>query len=305
MFDAIDLFAGIGGNTTGAKSAGINVLWAANHNKMVVDFHEKNHPEVDHDCQDLQQADWSLVPKHDLMMASPCCQGHTRARGKEGPHHHKSRSTAWAPVGCAEYHLPDYFMIENVPEMLDWKLFPQWRSCFESLGYSLSINILDSADFGVPQHRKRMFLVGTKSKNPIELKLEPQKHVPFESIISLDSAKWSPVNKPGRAQATLERVANGRSRFGDFFVMPYYKSGSGKTGRCIQRPLGTVTTKDRWAIVKGDEMRMVSVEEYRRAMSFPDDTLLPKRKDHAVHALGNATCPLQVKAVLEALVRAA
>ena len=97
MATAIDLFAGIGGNTTGAKNAGITVLWAANHNKMVVDYHEMNHPETDHACQDLQQADWSLVPSHDIMLASPCCQGHTRPRGKEGPHHHKSRSTAWAP----------------------------------------------------------------------------------------------------------------------------------------------------------------------------------------------------------------
>lgn len=304
MATAVDLFAGIGGNTTGAKAAGINVLWAANHNPMVVNFHERNHPDTAHACQDLQQADWSLVPSHDILMASPCCQGHTKARGKDGPHHHKSRSTAWAPVGCAEYHLPYLVMIENVTEMLKWKLFPQWRSCFEALGYSLSFNILDSADFGVPQHRQRMYMIGTRSKNPIELDLPKQEHVSFESIVNLDSGKWSLVDKPGRAQATLDRVANGRRQFGHYFVMPYYKTGSGKTGRSIERPLGTVTTKDRWAIVKGDWMRMLSVEEYRRAMSFPDEIQLPARKDHAVHALGNATCPKQVQTVLEAVQRA-
>lgn len=304
MATAVDLFAGIGGNTTGAKAAGINVLWAANHNQRVVDYHELNHPEVKHKCQDLQQADWSQVPAHDILLASPCCQGHTKARGLDGPHHHVSRSTAWAPVSCAEFHEPKAVMIENVTEMMRWKLFPQWKACWEALGYSLSFSILDTADFGIPQHRLRMFMVGTRSKNSIDLKFEKKPHVGFESIFDLDSGKWSRVDKPGRAQATLDRVEMGRRQFGSFFVMPYYKNGSGKTGRDIQRPLGTVTTRDRWAIVKDDYMRMVSVPEYRRAMSFPDELILPKRKDHAVQALGNATCPVEVQAVLEALQRA-
>lgn len=304
MPTAVDLFAGIGGNTTGAKAAGIQVLWAANHNQMIVDYHELNHPEVSHKCQDLQQADWSQVPGHDILLASPCCQGHTKARGLDGPHHHVSRSTAWAPVDCAEFHQPQAVMIENVTEMMRWKLFPQWKACWEALGYSLSLNVLDSADFGIPQHRIRMFMIGTRSRNPIELKLEKKPHVGFDSIFDLNSGKWSRIDKPGRAQATLDRIANGRREFGELFVMPYYKNGSGKTGRDIRRPLGTVTTRDRWAIVNGDQMRMVSVKEYRKAMSFPDDLILPKRKDYAVQGLGNATCPVEVQAVLEALQRA-
>jgi len=302
---AVDLFAGIGGNTTAAKAAGIQVLWAANHNQMVVDYHKLNHPEVEHKCQDLQQADWGLVPGHDILLASPCCQGHTKARGIDGPHHHVSRSTAWAPVSCAEHHTPDIVMVENVTEMMRWKLFPQWKSCWEALGYATSFHVLDSADFGVPQHRIRMFMVGTRSKHPIDLTFEKKPHVGFDSIVNLDSGKWSLVDKPGRAQATLDRVANGRREFGPYFVMPYYKNGSGKTGRDIRRPIGTIPTRDRWAIVKGDKMRMCSVEEYRKAMSFPDDLQLPKRKDFAVHALGNATCPVEVQAVLEAIQRAA
>lgn len=305
MITAVDLFAGLGGNTVGAKAAGIKVLWAANHNPLVVDFHSRNHPEVLHRCQDLMQADWSQVPVHDLLMASPCCQGHTRARGKEGVHHYKSRSTAWAPVACAEFHRPDLLMIENVVEMMKWKLFAHWKACLETLGYSLSINIFDSADYGVPQHRKRLFVIGTKSKNPIRLKLEKTVHIPFSRIMRLDSGAWSLVEKPKRAKATLERVKNARNIFGDFFVMPYYKNGSGKTGRSIERPIGTITTKDRWAIVLGDRMRMVSVEEYRRAMSFPDETILPKSKENAVLALGNATCPKLVSAVLAAICQSA
>jgi len=79
--DAIDLFAGLGGFSEGAEQAGVRVVWAANHWPAAVQVHANNHPETEHVCQDLQQADWTQVPKHDLLLASPACQGHSRARG--------------------------------------------------------------------------------------------------------------------------------------------------------------------------------------------------------------------------------
>ena len=83
---AIDLFAGLGGNSEGARQAGVKVGWAANHWQSAADVHADNHPDTQHACQDLHQADWTRVPTHDLLMASPACQGHTHARGKERPH---------------------------------------------------------------------------------------------------------------------------------------------------------------------------------------------------------------------------
>ncbi len=84
--------------------AGVRIVWAANHKPLVVKYHEINHPEVQHSCQDLHQADWSLVPEHDIMFASPCCQGHSRAAGKRKSSKKAdlSRSTAWAIVSCLE-----------------------------------------------------------------------------------------------------------------------------------------------------------------------------------------------------------
>lgn len=305
MGTAIDLFAGLGGNTLGAKKAGINVVWAANHNPLVVDYHGQNHPEVEHSCQDLQQAVWSRVPSHDIMLASPCCQGFTPARGKDGAHHDESRSTAWAPLSCAEYHKPEMIFIENVPFFFRWPLYDLWLECFRRLGYTFAEYTLDAADGGFHQNRERAFLLGTRSKHPIELKMETYEQRPVLEILDVESGKWSKVDKPGRAAATLKRVANGRRQFGDLFVMPYYGSGSGLTGRSIHRPVGTITTVDGWAIVKGDEMRMFSVDEYRRAMTFPKETKLPPQKRPAVNALGNATCPKHVAQILTAALKAA
>ncbi|KZX58069.1 DNA methyltransferase [Halioglobus sp. HI00S01] len=306
--DSVDLFAGFGGNAEGAKNCGLNVVFAANHDPMVVDVHTANHPETIHACQDLQQMDWALVPDHHVLLASPCCQGFTNARGREGDrkaHYHRSRSTAFAPLSCAEYHSSEIVYLECVPELLDWTLFPQWVDMWEALGYSVATFLLDAADFGVPQHRERVYIICTRSKNPIELTFAKQDHVGFIDIYEEDSAAWSPINKPGRSKKTLRRIENGRARFGDFFLAPYYSSGSGLTGRDINRPLGTVTCKDRWSIINGDQMRMVSVPEYRRAMGFPADMILPSKKADAVHGLGNATCPKVVTEVLTAVLKAA
>lgn len=150
---AIDLFAGAGGFSTGARLAGCEVVWAANHWPLAVEWHAANHPDAAHVCQDLHQADWTRVPAHDLLLASPCCQGHSRARGKGhgNPQHDASRSTAWAVVSAAEFHRPQFVVVENVPEFLQWALYPAWAAAMQALGYSLSPHIVDSADHGVPQ----------------------------------------------------------------------------------------------------------------------------------------------------------
>ncbi|GER21305.1 DNA cytosine methyltransferase [Variovorax boronicumulans] len=302
---AIDLFAGAGGFSTGAHMADVDVVWAANHWQAAVDVHAANHPGTAHACQDLQQADWRDVPAHDLLLASPACQGHSPARGKEKPHHDALRSTAWAVVSACEFHRPQFVLVENVPEFTKWTLFPAWCSAMAALGYSVAPHLVDSADHGVPQHRVRLFLVCARSEHPLHLKLEPRAHIGANSVIRFETGKWSQVNKAGRSTNTLTRVAAGRARFGHRFVMPYYGSGSGLTGRCLTRPLGTVTTVDRWALVDGDRMRMLTADENRAAMGFPENYVLPVRHREAVHMLGNAVCPPVARDMINALKEAA
>lgn len=302
---AIDLFAGAGGFSTGAKMAGCEVVWAANHWQSAVEIHSANHPDAQHMCQDLHQANWETVPKHDLLLASPCCQGHSRARGKESgnPQHDASRSTAWAVVSAVEFHKPAALVVENVPEFLRWSLYPAWRLALETLGYQLSPHVVDAADHGVPQHRERMFLVGVKARRPLLLNLPKRPHVPAAQIIDFNAGKWSPIKRDGRAAATLSRIAEGRKQHGDRFISSYY--GNERGGRSIHRPIGTITTRDRHAIIDGDRMRMLSVDEARAAMSFPADYKLPSNSRLAMHMLGNAVAPYVARDVIQALKEAA
>lgn len=286
--------------------AGVEVLWAANHWPVAVEWHGMNHPQAIHVCQDLHQADWTQVPRHDLLLASPCCQGHSKARGKASgnPQHDASRSTAWAVVSALEFHRPQVAIVENVPEFTDWSLYPAWSMAMQALGYQLAPHVVDCADLGVPQHRVRLFIIATRSKAPLMLQIPRERHVPASSFVDWNSGKWSPIDAPGRALATLARVANGRTRFGDRFVMPFYGSGSGTTGRSLDRPIGTITTRDRWALVDGDRMRMLTADENLAAMSFPADTKRPDNHRLTVHMAGNAVPPLAGARIIEA-VRAA
>jgi DNA (cytosine-5)-methyltransferase 1 len=287
---AIDLFAGSGGFTEGSHSAGCEVVWAANHNRVAVDCHMRNHPKAIHSCQDLQQADWTLVPSHDVLLASPSCQGHSKARGQERAHHDAQRSTAWAVVSCAEAHRPPFIVVENVPEFLDWILYPVWKSALEALGYTVSPNIIDAADIGVPQYRERVFIICTKSKNPLIIpNLEIRPLIPARLLINPHATNWSLINKSGRAEATLKQIERGRAKWGSRFLVAYY--GNEKAGRSLDVPLGTVSCKDRFALVDGDRMRMLTIPEYKRAMGFRDDYWLPENHKDALRLLGNAVPP--------------
>lgn len=302
---AIDLFAGLGGFSAGAELAGVNVVWAANHWRAAVDIHAANHPSAEHACQDLQQTNWRDVPAHDLLLASPCCQGHSRARGKANgnPQHDASRSTAWAVVSAAEYHRPAFAVIENVPDFTSWSLYPAWCAAMDALGYCLTPTIVDAADHGVPQHRERLFIVAARAKRPLILRLPKRDHVPASSFIDFAAGAWQPIDKPGRAASTLARVAAGRRAHGARFISSYY--GAERGGRSLSRPVGVITTRDRHAIIDGDRMRMFSAQECRAAMGFPASYVLPAQHRLAVHMLGNAVCPPAARDVILALREAA
>lgn len=303
--NCIDLFAGAGGFSTGATMAGCRVLWAANHWPTAVQWHAANHPGTEHACQDLQQADFRQAPAHDILLASPACQGHSLARGKEQPHHDAQRATAWAVVTCLEVHRPPVAVVENVREFVNWVLWPAWTAAINALGYALQPMVLDTADHGVPQHRRRLFIVATRSKHPIELSLPQREHQPAASCIDLNAGQWSPINRPGRSPRTLARIAAGRREFGDRFLAPYYGSGSGETGRSLHRPIGTLTTRARWSVIDGDRMRMVRACEGRALMGFPSGYQLPANEATAWHLIGNAVAPVQAADVINAIKEAA
>lgn len=300
--NAVDLFAGVGGFGVAAEQAGIRVVWAANHWRAACHAYAANHG-ITPECQDLRQANFVELPRHDILLASPCCQGHSKGRGKDQPHHDAARATAWAVVDCMEANREALGVIENVPEFLDWVLYPAWKAALEALGYSVSPHIVDAADHGVAQNRVRVFVILTRSRSPLVLDLPKRAPVSAGSIIDWQAEGWHPTRR--KCAATRRRVAAGRARFGERFVCPYYGNGSGLTGRSLDRPIGTLTTRDRWLVVDGRLSRILNVEECRAFMGFPAGYRLPADRKLAKHLLGNAVCPPPVTDILNCLKQAA
>jgi len=73
----------------------------------------------------------------------------------------------------------------------------------------------------------------------------------------------------------------------------------------MDRPIGTITTLYRWAVVDGDRMRMITANEAMAAQSFPKDTLRPDNHKLTMHMTSNAVPPLAGQRIIEALRAAA
>lgn len=302
---AVDYFAGAGGTSTGARIAGAQVVAAANHWPIAVASHKVNHPESAHICQDLNLFDPGKLPDFDTLLASPSCQGHSKARGKDAARHDKSRATAWAVVDCAEIRRPDRIVIENVPDFVTkWNLFAVWKSALETLGYNLTVNFLNAKDFGVAQDRPRVILVGYHERlgrtapEIVSPKL-PEK--PAIEVIDFTAGNWRSTSE--YVEATQNRIADGRRRGWKRFVCPFYGSGSGKISRSLDRPIGTITTLDRWLVVdeagtSEERGRVLTVDEVREFMSFPKGYHLEGTRRDKIMQLGNAVPPLMAAEVI-------
>ena len=194
-------------------------------------------------------------------------------------------------ISCVECHRPPIVIVENVPEFASWILYRAWCSAFEALGYKLAPHMIDAADLGVPQHRRRIFIVATRSVQPIALHLPTIERVPFAKYIDHDASGWRPVStcRPG----VRTRVAKGRRNFPRGLFLSQHVTGH--PGRSIDRPIGTITTKRHWALVRegrrGDEIRMLSTVELQRAMGFEDSYSLTGRAAIDCVLLGNAVVP--------------
>jgi DNA (cytosine-5)-methyltransferase 1 len=178
---ATDQFCGAGGSTTGAKKAGVEVKMALNHWQLAIETHNTNHPEVEHDCTDVQACDPRYYPSTNILITSPECTNHSLAKGQrrnnrnqldifEGnkikAEHERSRATMWDVVRFAEYHQYELIFVENVVDARKWHLFDAWLMAMDKLGYAWVDKYLNSMFFNpCPQSRDRMYIVFYKKGN--------------------------------------------------------------------------------------------------------------------------------------------
>ena len=314
MIRALDIFCGVGGSSSGAFAAGVEIaagidMWSVATSTFASNFngaHIMTARLEDLDLNCLRRR----VGKIDILLASPECTNHSCAKGG-APRSEISRATAMHVVEFAGTFRPRWIMLENVVHMKPWSRYEELKQKLRFLKYHLEEYILDASDFGVPQTRRRLFLVGDRKQKPCKHVLKLGVKAGSVTSILDPPGRWktSPLFDEKRAVATLERAKRGYQVLGDkaSFLLVYYGSDGSGGWQPLSRPLRTVTTIDRFALVehKGriPRMRMLQVPELKRAMGFDDRFELPfgSRRDR-VRLLGNAVCPPVAKAVVQSLI---
>jgi len=161
-FTFVDLFAGIGGFRLGLESIGGHCIASSEIDKRANEVYAKNWPEdeANHNLGDISKI--GMLPSHDLLVGGVPCQSWSIAgknRGIEDP-----RGKLWVDViRVLDQTRPTAFMFENVKGLYDRRHRDSLNyliDAFSELGYKVDYNLLNSFDFGVPQSRERIFIVG-------------------------------------------------------------------------------------------------------------------------------------------------
>lgn len=291
---AADLFAGAGGASTGllqaAAALGASVdLTAINHWPIAVETHAQNHPEARHICESLDSVDprKTVGGRLDVLWASPECTHHSRARGGK-PMQDQSRATAWHVVRWAEALRPKWIGVENVLEFEEWaplglngkplrsrkgETFLAWLNALRSLGYTMEVRRLCSANFGGATTRTRLFVLGRydggkRGCGPIAWPDET--HAPRDAAPLLFGGRqpwraareiidWSLRGRSifGRekplAENTLRRIAAGARKFWGLDLEPFIVGVGGprlRVAQSLDEPLPTITCTERFGLVQ-------------------------------------------------------
>lgn len=300
---AVDLFSGFGGFSAGAELAGVRVVYAANHWPLAVQTHARNHPLTHHVCQDLRQADWSSLPGFDLLLGAPACQGHSPAsQPKRRPFHDVMRATAWSIVDCADVTQPKAIIVENVMRFRAWRLYPTWRLALETLGYRLTEIVVDAARHGVPQRRKRLFVVGLRGRKTLTFASPLRAETAFgECLEEPDPGGWRLITQamPG----ARDRMQAAQKRSGRRCLVQHV---TGHPGVPLDQAIRTITTKDHWVLVDGPAYRKLTARELMRGMGFADSYELPDAaRVHVLRGIGNAVAPPVGRDLIQAVLEAA
>lgn len=160
----ISLFAGAGGLDYGFKNAGFNIIWANDIDKNACETHSRWSNSIIVN-EDIKKIDISSIPKTDVVLGGFPCQGFSLA----GPRKiDDSRNILYRfYVNVVESKKPMVFIAENVKGILtlgNGEVIKKIVSDFENAanGYDVSVNLVNSSDFGVPQDRQRVFIIGIR-----------------------------------------------------------------------------------------------------------------------------------------------
>ena len=169
---AFDVFCGCGGLTLGLKQAGFRVVGAVDIDRLALAAYELNHPGAATWCMDVRDLDLEAIQGRlgldrgqlDLLAGCPPCQGFSTLRTLNGSREVSDdrNDLVFEFLRLVRELEPKAVMLENVPGLGTDRRMTRFEAALSEMGYSHARRVLDTADYGVPQKRRRLILLGSR-----------------------------------------------------------------------------------------------------------------------------------------------
>ena len=290
----VSLFSGAGGLDLGFKMAGHDIVWANDLYEDAVDtyrFNLGNHIL----CDDIHNVSADKIPSCDIVIGGFPCQGFSVANTKR--HVGDERNELYKQlIRIIRSKLPKFFLAENVKGLTNLdkgNVFRMILDDFASIGYTVQYKILNAADYGVPQNRLRVVIVGVRS----DIRWTYQYPKPTHDKDGKNGLpKWVSVSE-GLAEIPDPDKPN---NLPNHTYSKYKLNINGYIGHRLldpQKPAPTVTARgdNKGGVVilpHPNGKRRMSCRELATVQSFPLDYCFKGNRSSVYRQIGNAVPPL-------------
>lgn len=297
-FKFIDLFAGIGGMRIAFQNAGGECVFSSEWDKFSQQTYKANFGDIPNG--DITKIDASDIPNFDILIAGFPCQPFSNIGKREGFKHPTQGTLFFDVVRILETKNPKAFLLENVPGLLTsdkGRVFEIIKEELKRVGYTFYHDVLDASDFGLPQTRKRLFIVGFRNNIYSEIFQFPKGK--DEKAYICDFLEDNPIGysiSEKTQQNYLFKIDDGRPQIVDkdsqiqvkTLVASYHK---------IQRLTGT--------FVRGGEtgLRLLSELECKRIMGFPDEYKIPVSRTQMYRQFGNSVAIPVIEEIAKQMIK--
>lgn len=342
----IDLFAGAGGLSLGAEMAGISMRYAVEADTHAAASYRKNFKDATVFCEDIRKLSTDSLKSEPvfIIMGGPPCQGfslsNTKTRDMSNPNNRMFEEFLRFVKDIG----PTWFVFENVYGLTKFKngdenIQDHIEKRFRIIGYEVNSKILYASDYGVPQRRNRLFIVGNRNGIKFEFPDKLDYSVSVDEAISdlpilingevLMEGKYTIPFEQATPYAQLMRekskapTQNIVSRNRDYVIERYKYIGEGENWSSIpdhlmgnyadkkrchsgiykrltgSRPSVVISNYRKSMLIHPHQNRGLSVREAARLQSFPDHFIFEGPISYVQQQIGNAVPPLLAKAVME------
>jgi len=320
----IDLFAGVGGFSFGFDKAGFKNIFSIDIDKNFCKTYKENfasHKLIEKDINKFSNEEIRDIIEEkniDVVIGGPPCQGFSIAGNIGRKFIDDSRNHLFKEfVRVVDIVQPSYFVMENVARLYthnNGETRKEIISKFNDIGYNVECKILNSADYGVPQIRKRVIFIGSKIADKL---IFPQKTVEEYKTVE-EAINDLPILTSGDESNIPNHIAMNHTQQmlkkmsyisdgGDRQEIPRkIRPKSGDVRKYIKynsnRPAITVTG-DMRKVFHYSQNRALTVRELARLQSFPDTFIFRSTSISQQQQVGNAVPPMLAEAVFKDIVR--